>query len=148
MKHAGRVALIIAIITAGIPLMGANKPIKTPDAVIAEYIVGSWVVDPKDEYYATDGAISTYKEDGTVAFEAYFDVACERLNFRTSAKWHVSAGYLYITVVSSERPDIHPPGYQVVDFIHDINSRIAVHIGQDGSKQLRIRSTECISNEI
>ena len=119
------------------------------DDEIRGFMVGSWVVDPKDDTYGDGGgAISTYRRDGTVDFSSFEDVGCSSPHFRTRANWTIEDGKLFIVVRSSERPDIHPPGLVVRDKVRSINAKSKVLEAESGHVQYRLRSESCIAEEI
>lgn len=137
--------LLLTVFILPIQSIGSLREIVKSDEIIQKYMLGSWVVDPKDSTYNYgDGAISTYTNDGFVEFNHFHDSACTKHNYSTKGKWSINDGNLIITVVTSSRTDIHPPGTVVVDSVIDINTKQAVLKSKYGTKQYRQKSKQCI----
>ena len=147
--------LVIALAAAIVLLeshtcSAAIRDKRISDEEIARLIIGSWVTAPSDPTFEEPGAISTYHENGNLTFHSYKDQSCTELNFVTKANWSIHNGLLLISVTESEREDMHPPGFQVVDEVRDINLKYKVLTSiSSGTVQYRVRSQRCIhKNEI
>ena len=136
---------VVFILVVSLNAASTTQLAQEPDSELFDYMIGSWVVNRSDpSYKISGGAISTYESDGTVYYQQFSDQACTELLFDTKAKWKIKNGMLIITVLSSMRPDLHPPGLVVIDRIISINKTASILESQDGTKQYRFRSQKCL----
>jgi hypothetical protein len=141
-----RIFLTIATLLISSSVDGVVRPVSPNDAVMHGYMIGVWVVDPRDpDYEKYGGAISTYNSDGTVEFSQFKDVACTELFFRSHAVWEIRNSFLVITVVSSDRPDLHPRGLVVMDRVLDIDKKSLILENKRGKIQYRLHRDSCVS---
>jgi len=120
-----------AISSTYIPLPSDND--------LHKLIVGTWVVDPKDEH--ANAGIGTYKSNGTLLFNAYQTSKCIKLRFQAFANWRVKNRKLYTKVITVNGK---PSKISIEDEIISVSSEKMILKADSGLLQYRIKSGNCI----
>lgn len=114
------------------------------DENLSELIVGTWVDDPRDDFYGGRGHITTYHDDGTVTYFGFLDRQCTVLDVVVRAAWKIQDQKLIISVTESTDIQLFPVGYTVVDTVISISEKHQVLESDTGEMQYRLRSNKCI----
>ncbi|CAG1003554.1 hypothetical protein BURK2_03224 [Burkholderiales bacterium] len=117
--------------------------IEETDAKIAEYFVGSWVVQRSGEPVFNT---TTYRNDGTTEYVSYRDARCDQAVFTSTGKWKIDGGMLVIEITASSDANHRiKPGLIILDEVLSIDSSRMVLKSIKGVKGTRRKASGCAS---
>jgi hypothetical protein len=113
-------AVIISLAVAYVGSARADDPPKQSDAEIRKLLIGRWSEEMTLPNGAKGKATTTYKDDGTFAGEATFELQGQTRRIALSGTWKVEGGTLIETIDKCE-PPVAPKGTVSKDAVLSIS---------------------------